>query len=564
MNLADIARNKTPIEMFYHWEETAEDRVYLRQPIDGSWNEYTWGDVGNHARRLVTALFDMGFKRGDRIAILSKNCAEWIKTDIALQLGGFVSVPLYFDQTPETLRYVLEHSESKGIFVGKLDKPVWQRLKTGIPADLITIGFDFLGSDGDFPKEGEVQHHSKDLIAQNEPFGDSPVPADDDIWTIVYTSGTTGNPKGAVHVFGGTRLVGSRAMEIFDLGPDDKGFSFLPLAHVAERLLLATTSLYCGMRVSFTQSLDTFQRDLVSVQPTIFFSVPRLWKKFQGGILEKMPQKKLDFLMKIPVLKNIVAAKLRKALGLAEARYVISGAAPIAPSLLAWYRALGIEILEGYGMTENFAYGFIARRGKSKPGTVGQAMPDSGFKLSEQGEVLFKSPTLMTGYYREPEKTAEAIDAEGYYHSGDLGEIDQEGYLRITGRIKELFKTEKGEYVAPAPIEAKIASMKEFEQICLAGSGLNQPVAIVTLTEQARQIPKEELKTSIESHIDQVNRQLLNHEKLCGVIISKDDWLPESGMVTPTLKIKRNKVEDRYTKLMEQICNSGEKVIWER
>ncbi|GAA3948972.1 AMP-binding protein [Allohahella marinimesophila] len=564
MNLADIARNKTPIEMFYHWEETATDRVYLRQPIDGNWNEYTWGDVGKHARGLVTALLGMGFKRGDKIAILSKNCAEWIKTDIAMQLGGFVSVPLYFDQTPETMRYVLEHSESKGIFVGKLDKPVWQRLKPGIPSGMTTIGFDFLGSDGDFPKEGEVQHHTKDLIAQNEPFEDSPVPADDDIWTIVYTSGTTGNPKGAVHVFGGTRLVGSRAMEIFDLGPDDKGFSFLPLAHVAERLLLATTSLYCGMQVSFTQSLDTFQRDLVSVQPTIFFSVPRLWKKFQGGILEKMPQKKLDLLMKIPFIKNIVAAKLRKALGLAEARYVISGAAPIAPSLLAWYQALGIEILEGYGMTENFAYGFIARRGKSKPGTVGQAMPDSGFRLSEQGEVLFKSPTLMTGYYREPEKTAEAIDAEGYYHSGDLGEIDQDGYLRITGRIKELFKTEKGEYVAPAPIEAKIASMKEFEQICLAGSGLNQPVAIVTLTEQARQIPKEELKTAIESHIEQVNRQLLNHEKLCGVIISKDDWLPESGMVTPTLKIKRSKVEDRYTQLMEQICNSGDKVIWER
>src|SRR5690606_16705522 len=144
-----------------------------------------------------------------KIAILSKNCAEWIKTDIALQLGGFVSVPLYFDQTPETLRYVLEHSESKGLFVGKLDKPVWTRLKAGIPAGLTTIGFDFLGSDGDFPKEGEVQHHTRDLIAGHDAFKDSPVPADDDIWTIVYTSGTTGNPKGAVHVFGGTRLVGS-------------------------------------------------------------------------------------------------------------------------------------------------------------------------------------------------------------------------------------------------------------------------------------------------------------------------------------------------------------------
>lgn len=563
MNLAEIAKNKAPIEMFYHWEKERSSTVYLRQPINDVWNEYTWADISYRVRRLTSALFDMGLERGDKVAILSKNCAEWIITDLALQLGGFVSVPMYFDLTPETMTYVLEHSESKAMFIGKLDQPVWDRLKSAVPNNIKKIGFSFHGADGDFNRD-DFEYKLMDMVEASEPFTDSPVPDDEDVWTMVYTSGTTGYPKGAVHCYRAPRFVGARVIETFTLTENERGLSFLPLAHVAERLLVATASIYCNGQVNFIQSLDTFQRDLCEVQPTLFFSVPRLWKKFQGGILEKMPQEKLDLMLRIPILRKIVAKKLRAKLGLAEARMVISGAAPIAPALLEWYKKVGVEILEGYGMTENFAYGCIGRPGANKMGTVGLPMDGSGFKLSDEGEILFKSPTLMKEYYKEPEKTAEALTEDGYYRSGDLGEVDAQGYVSICGRSKEIFKTEKGEYVAPTPIENKVASFKDFEQICLGGIGLAQPVLVVTLTEQGQARSQAELTGEIAAHIKSINKVLLNHEKIGGVVVSATDWLPETGMVTPTLKIKRNKVEERYTDMMKNITESGDAVLWEK
>jgi long-chain acyl-CoA synthetase len=562
MNLVDIAKNKAPIEMFYHWEKERPTSVYLRQPIDNVWHDYTWADVSYRVRRLTAALYGMGLQKGDKVAILSKNCAEWILTDLALQLGGFVSVPLYFDLTPDTMTYVLEHSEAKALFVGKLDKPVWERLKSAVPTNLKQIALSFHGADGDFSRD-DFEYRLMDLVEANEPFAESPVPDDEDVWTMVYTSGTTGYPKGAVHCYRAPRFVGSRAIESFELTENERGLSFLPLAHVAERLLVGTASVYCNGQINFIQSLNTFQRDLCDVQPTLFFSVPRLWKKFQGGILEKMPQEKLDTLLRIPILRKIVAKKLRAKLGLAEARMVISGAAPISPALLQWYKKVGVEILEGYGMTENFAYGCIGRPGANKMGTVGLPMEGCGFKMSEEGEILFKSPTLMKEYYKAPDKTAEALTEDGYYRTGDLGTVDAQGFVSISGRSKEIFKTEKGEYVAPSPIENKVASFKDFEQICLGGIGLAQPILVVTLTEQGQAKAQAELNSSIEAHIKDLNKQLLNHEKIGGVVVAAEDWLPETGMVTPTLKIKRNKVEERYADMMLNITQSGDSVLWE-
>ncbi len=563
MNLSEFNRGKAPIEMFYHWENESPNRIYLRQPIDGQWHEYSYSRVADEARRLTSALYSLGLKKGDKIALISKNCAQWIIADLAMQLGGFVSVPLYIDQTPDSFEYILKHSDTKALFAGKLDQGVWDRIKDHVPPGITKIGFSFHGQDADCRKENSMDHNWQDLIHLNQPFLDCPVPDDNDPWTIVYTSGTTGLPKGAVHNYRAPSFIGSRIINVFNFGPQDRALSFLPLAHVAERLLVAVNGLYSGMQINFTQSLDTFSRDLTEVQPTVFFSVPRLWKKFQGGILNKMPQKKINTLLKIPVIKNIVAKKIRHALGLGKAKIVISGAAPISIDLLNWYAKLGIEILEAYGMTENLAYGFIARLGKSIPGTVGSEMPGSGFKLSKEGEVLFKSPALMHSYYKDEEKTKEAINEEGYLLTGDIGEIDKNGNLKITGRIKESFKTEKGEYVAPAPIESKLASLNELEQICLGGLGLRQPVVVVTLSDQAASKAQIELEKLIACHIKAINLKLLNHEKIAGAIISREDWQPDTGLVTPTLKVKRNMIEKRYGELMNQVVNSDKNILWE-
>jgi long-chain acyl-CoA synthetase len=564
MQLKDFVKGKSPIEMLYHWAEQTPDAIYLRQPVDGQWLQYSWANIDDQVRRLASALKSLGLEQGDKVAILSKNCAEWIISDLALQLSGLVSVPLYVDQTPESLAYVLEHSEAKAIFVGKLDEPVWQRLRPSIAKTLITIGFSYHGSDCDFVRTQDVQHQLPDLVATHQPMTGKPIPDDEDVWTIIYTSGTTGNPKGVVHCYRAPRHVGHHAVAVFNLSARDRSLSFLPLAHVAERLLLANSSLYSGMQINFTQSLKTFQHDLCAVRPTIFFSVPRLWKKFQDNILARIPQSRLDTLLAIPLLRSLVARKVRNALGLDQARMIVSGAAALSPALQEWYACIGLQISEGYGMTENFAYGFIGRSGAFRPGTVGKAMPENGAKLSAEGEILFKSPTLMQGYYKEPEKTQEALDAEGYYRTGDLGQLDSDGFLRITGRIKELFKTEKGEYVAPSPIEAKLSAFKGFEQICLIGSGMPQPVAIVTLTEAYRPNNEGDLRQTITDFVEQTNRQLLNHEKIAGVVIATRDWSPDSGLVTPTLKVKRNLIEAQYSELAEQLNRSQAHVLWER
>jgi long-chain acyl-CoA synthetase len=564
MQLKDFVKGKSPIEMLYHWAEQTPDAIYLRQPVDGQWLQYSWANIDDQVRRLASALKSLGLKQGDKVAILSKNCAEWIISDLALQLSGLVSVPLYVDQTPESLAYVLEHSEAKAIFVGKLDEPVWQRLRPSIAQTMITIGFSYHGSDCDFVRTQDVQHQLPDLVATHQPMTGKPIPDDEDVWTIIYTSGTTGNPKGVVHCYRAPRHVGHHAVAVFNLSDRDRSLSFLPLAHVAERLLLANSSLYSGMQINFTQSLQTFQHDLCAVRPTIFFSVPRLWKKFQDNILARIPQSRLDTLLAIPLLRSLVTRKVRKALGLDQARMIVSGAAALSPALQEWYARIGLQISEGYGMTENFAYGFIGRPGAFRPGTVGKAMPENGAKLSAEGEILFKSPTLMQGYYKEPEKTQEALDAEGYYRTGDLGQLDSDGFMRITGRIKELFKTEKGEYVAPSPIEAKLSTFKGFEQICLIGSGMPQPVAIVTLTEAYRPNSEDDLRQTITDFVEQTNRQLLNHEKIAGVVIATRDWSPDSGLVTPTLKVKRNLIEAQYSELAEQLNRSQAHVLWER
>lgn len=563
MNLDCIAVDKSPIEMLYYWVNKSPNEVYLRQPIDDVWYEYTWKEVAEEARRLTGALYCMGLEKGDKVAIISKNCAQWIITDLALQLGGFVSVPLYVDQTPDILEYVLKHSEAKALFVGKLDKENWDYLKESVPEHINTIGFSFHGLDSDFMREGLLDYNWDSFVKNAPIFIESPIPKESDIWTIVYTSGTTGYPKGVVHTYRTPKYLGSRVVDVFQTSPDDMAFSFLPLAHVAERFGVATNSLYGGMPISFTQSLNTFQKDIQSVQPTLFFSVPRLWKKFQGGILQKLSQNQLDLLLRIPFINSYIKKKLSKALGLSRARLVFSGASPISTGLLDWYKNIGIEILEGYGMTENFAYGFTGRSGKSKAGTVGQAMPGSGFKLSEDGEVLFKSKTLMEGYFKDEAKTTEAMTEDGFFRTGDSGEIDRDGNLRITGRIKETFKTAKGEFVAPLPIENKLSSLKEYEQICLGGLGLTQPVAIVTLSENALNKSKSELESLILNHTTNVNKSLLNHEKISGVVVAKSDWLPDSGLVTSTLKVKRNKVEEHYRELMQFLDLSNKRVVWE-
>jgi long-chain acyl-CoA synthetase len=327
--------------------------------------------------------------------------------------------------------------------------------------------------------------------------------------------------------------------------------------------------LITGENLFFAESLATFVADLNRCRPTIFLSVPRLWNKFQAGIFTKMPEKKLSFLLSIPLLNILVKKKILKGLGLDQCRLAGSGSAPIPNELLQWYRRLGLVLLEGYGMTENFNYSHISRLGKEKAGYVGQPFPEVEQRIAEDGELQVKTPGAMMGYFKNDEATKEAMTEDGWVRTGDKGELDDMGRLKITGRTKEIFKTSKGKYVAPSPIENKFIAHHLVELCCVSGSGHPQPHALIQLSEDVKKTAakgedeREKIATELEAHMKNVvNPSLDGHERLDFLAIVKDDWLPENGFLTPTQKIKRSFIEGTYAGNVDGWYEEKKKVIW--
>jgi long-chain acyl-CoA synthetase len=534
--------------------------VYMHQPTDRQWRTWTWAQTLDEVRRMAGALAARGFPPGSRIAIISKNCAHWVMADMAILMAGHVSVPMYQNQSAEVTRYVLEHSNAVLVFTGKLDEP--ERVDEALPAGLPRISFPY-------PKR--LRGDDWDAVVKaSEPLPLTKLPALDDTASIMYTSGTTGNPKGVVNRFRHIAAAISAGMKLFKFDDQDRYLSYLPMSHVAERALVEMGSLYTGMTLYFVESLDTFAQDLQVAQPTGFFAVPRLWTRFQMGVLAKMPQEKLDRLLSIPIVSGLVKKKIRKALGLAKARMVASGAAPISPTLLDWYARLGINIWEVYGMTETFGQGTTTAMGGARAGSVGKPYEGVEIKLGDgalnggaAGEVLVRTPALMDGYYREPEKTREVITPDGFYRSGDLGEIAPDGALRIVGRVREQFKTGKGKFVSPAPIEGLLMENNMLEQVCVMGNGLPQPVAVAVLSDIGKAQPREAVEMAMVQLVKTVNARLDSHEKLAKLVLTTDPWTIENGMLTPTLKLKRQPMEDRYAAMAEKWVEEPSLVLWQ-
>ncbi len=540
----------TPLAAFLSAVKEQPNAIYLRQPLNGVYHEFSWKQVAHNARNIAYQLKKLGIEPGDKVALWSKNCAEWITSDLAIMMAGAVSVPLYPGQSKANVHYVLEHSEAKVMFVGKHDND--QDVINSIPEAFPVIGFSYYS--------GSTQHDWNQLVAIDAPDSyDIHEPDLDDVITLVYTSGTTGQPKGAIHTCRSFAFSSNNGVEQINTGPNDRALSFLPLAHVAERIIVEGQSFYAWFTISFAESLDTFGDNLASVKPTLFFAVPRLWAKFQEGILTKVGgQKKLDRILSIPLLGSFVSRKIRIGLGLNEAHICASGASPIPRSLIDWFDRIGIEIVEGYGMTENLCYGTFNKSGDRLIGSVGKPFFQNEVKINDKGEILFKSQALMQGYYKEPEKTAEAL-VDGYYHTGDKGHIDENGFLHITGRVKELFKTSKGKYIAPAPIEGLLTANVLIDQACVMGNGRSQPLAVIELSDTARTKDAATIQAEVEKHVAHMNRELEHHERLDCIVISQSIWTVDSGLITPTLKIRRETVESRYYPLGE---HSNELIVW--
>lgn len=528
------------------------DAVFLRQPINGKWQTWTWKETVNESRRIASALKAYNLPPKSKIAILSKNCAQWIIADLAIMMAGHISVPIYPTLDANTIQQILEHSDTKILFVGKLDN--FQKQKPGVPAAITCISFPLYGETegvawNDLLKKYDAVQHNTSLNA-------------DDIATIMYTSGTSGKPKGVMIRFGAISHLCIHAVRDLSLPAKARMFSYLPMSHIAERMGVEMIAIYVGATLSFAESLESFPKNLFDVQPNLFFAVPRIWAKFQEKILEKMPQQKLDLLLSIPLVKNIIKKSIRKKLGLAHASHIYTGAAPAATNLLLWFDKLGIEIFQAYAMTENTLYGTFNRHDANKYGTVGQALSFMDLTIGDNDEIMMKHDALMSGYYKEPQLTSESF-VDGYFRTGDQGFIDAEGFLTITGRIKDLFKTDKGKYIVPSPIEVRLQESNDIENACVVGMGIPQPIALVVLSASAKQKTKEELISSISSVLRQLNTTLNSYEQIEKVVVMRNDWTIDNGLMTPSLKIKRNEVERIFLPQYPRWYELRGDVVWE-
>lgn len=547
------------LEAFYQREKLHPDKVYLVQPLAGGQvQELTWQEVGDQARRLATYLQSLQLPAASHIALISKNCAHWIIADLAIWMAGHVSVPLYPNLTADSVQQILEHSEARAVFVGKLDD--WDSMRPGVPQNLPMLGMPLA------PEDPQLLSWQC-LLQANEPMQGEPLPDPEQLATIIYTSGTTGMPKGVMQSFASMYYSASNCLRLFNISDEDRLLSYLPLCHVAERQFVEIASLLAGETVFFAESLDTFVADMQRARPTVFFGVPRIWVKFHMGVIKQVPAGVLDMLLAIPLIGRVVARRVLAGLGLDQIRYAVCGAAPVADTTMAWYRRLGLNIAEVYGMTENCGYSHLGRPARYKQGWIGLPNPGVECRLSDEGELQVRSKATMQGYYKEPEKTAETLTEDGFLRTGDVGEIDNEGFLRLTGRIKDIFKTSKGKYVAPAPIENLLAAHSRIEQVCVVGNNLAQPLALVQLSEAGWQDVREQreqlVKTLVEL-LDDVNGKLNRHEHLSCVVVVEDTWGVENGFMTPTLKIKRNVVEATYQDQFEIWSVSGHAVVWQQ
>lgn len=531
---------ETPVDRLKYWAQTKPNEVYLTQPVEDQVIEYTWSQVLHEVSCMASYLTQ--YPQGSHVAIISLNCAHWIMADLAIQMAGHVSIPIYPTASGNTIGKILKHSEAKAVFIGKMFEP--EHASAHVPADLLKIAI--------YQPRPQMPFWTE-LVESNQVLESPNTLQPNDLLSIIYTSGTTGDPKGVMISYRALFAAMELVKSVILINQQDRFVSYLPLAHVAERMAVEYGSLYHGAHVSFIRSLETFTEDVKTARPTIFFGVPRIWSKIKSTIEHKLGGSKvLHVLMKIPVLGHWLRQALLKKLGFQDVRFALCAAAAINKDVLDWYQQLGLKLNEAYGMSETCGLSHMTKQTDTCTGSVGRVIEGCECRLSEAGEVLLRNPAMMDGYYKQPELTAQTIDSEGWLHTGDLGEIDASGFLFITGRVKDIFKTSKGKYIAPSPIEQSLQSLLDMEQLILMGDGFAQPfVVIVTAESRYAEQPKE-LVGKAEQVIQQINTDLESHERISHVFISAELWSPDNGLLTPTLKMKRVSIEKHYHQKVKQ------------
>jgi long-chain acyl-CoA synthetase len=596
-----MATPRTLNELFFNaMDRYAARPVAMRAKRGGVWVDYSYREYLETVRALSAGLRELGVRAGDRVAILSENRPEWAFTDYACLTIGCADVPIYPTLPPGQIAYILRDSGAVAIVVSskaQLDKVL--EIRDQVSATLRHV----IAMDEDATGPGVLSF--RDLVARGRAAQDkyprwredALTARPDDLATLIYTSGTTGDPKGVMLTHGNLASNVVAALSVLSLREgEDECLSFLPLSHVFERLGGHYVMLHGGAIVNFAQSVDTVSSDMLEIRPTVMLSVPRLYEKIYARVLEnavaggKVKKAIFDWakrtaetwadyvLAKKPVpaglafkkrlADKLVFSKLKARTG-GRLRFFVSGGAPLSAEIAKFFYAAGLPIYEGYGLTETSPVISLNTVEHIKIGTVGRPIPGVEVKIAPDGEILTRGPHVMKGYYNKPEATREAIDSEGWFHTGDIGMIDADGFLRITDRKKDIIVTAGGKNIAPQPIENRVKTCKFVLNAVMLGDKRKFPIMLVVPNLEALKewaavtglryqdeeslLRMPEVGDKIEREVRLCLRDLAQFEMPKKVVLIERDFSIETGELTPTLKVKRRVVEKNYRDRIEAV-----------
>ncbi len=597
----------TLARMFWERVDRYGDRTAQLVKTGDRWQEVSWRALGEEVRELALGLVALGRQRGDAVALLSQSRAEWVRADFAVFSAGCVTIPIYPSYPPDGIAYIVKDSGARTLLVedgGQLDKALQaSKEMPGLESIVVIQGTPAAGAGSSRLRvldwaglralgrgaRAEAERVLGDRIASVAP---------EDVATIVYTSGTTGHPKGVVQTHANHLAALRAAGEVTEVHAGDVHLLFLPLAHSFARFE-SFIGVHEGLVTAFAESLEKLSDNLKEVRPHFICSVPRVFEKVYAKVLAGVeagsPVKKkifywalgvgrevsrhvregkplpLGLKLQHAVAHKLVFSKLQAALG-GRLRFCFSGGAPLAREIAEFFHAVGILVLEGYGLTETCPILTANGMSRYKFGTVGRAFPGVELRIAEDGEILARAPNIAKGYYRKPEETAEVFEPGGWFHTGDIGEIDADGFLQITDRKKDLIKTAGGSYVAPQQIENLLKGDPFVSQAIVYGDRRPYPVALITLNPEelakfARNAgladrPAAELARNpgiverVRRTVDQVNEKLASYARVKRFAVLPSDFTQEGGELTPTLKIKRKVVSANYAELIESLYQS--------
>ncbi len=560
--------------------------------VKGEWKKYSATEVIKIVNQVSIGLIKLGVKKDDKIALISNNRPEWNFIELGVQQLGAVLVPMYPTITIEDYRYIFTDAEVKLIFVS--DRTLLAKV---LEATSVLEGIEGIYT---FDHYKDSKHWSELLkLSENEDFAQiEPYKAavhPDDLLTLIYTSGTTGKPKGVMLTHNNiiSNIDGLVIGKHLELSSNDKALSFLPLCHIYERTDVYVY-MYYGVSVYYAESMDTIADNLKDVKPQVFATVPRLLEKVYDKIVAKGyelsgikkqlffwalnlglkydPMKDMGFWYntQLKIARKLIFSKWKEALG-GNIKIIASGSAALQPRLSRVFWAAEIPIAEGYGLTETSPVVSSSILSDFRVGCVGTVLPNVELKIAEDGEICVKGPSIMKGYYKRPDATAEAIDADGWFHTGDIGELFEGRYLKITDRKKEIFKTSGGKYVAPQVIENKLKESVLIEQAIVVGEGQKFPSALVVpefnalkewcirngvdCKDATQMIKNDKVKEKIDEVVKDLMKNVAQYEQVKKVELLPKLFTIESGELTPTLKLKRKIIHNNYKELIEGIYN---------